>query len=130
MKRMVALFMALMLMMAICPIGTAETTAWDGEISKVILTYATTGVQAPDMEKVQEAVNEMTRRDIGVEVEFMPISIFQLGATVPTKVISGETIDIFMMAFTGTSIYEQMNLLLPIMPTIYHLKRSSSDSCR
>ena len=114
MKRMVALFMALMLMMAICPIGTAETTAWDGEISKVILTYATTGVQAPDMEKVQEAVNEMTRRDIGVEVEFMPISIFQLGATVPTKVISGETIDIFMMAFTGTSIYEQMNLLLPL----------------
>ena len=114
MKRMVALLMTLMLMMAICPIGTAETTAWDGEISKVILTYATPGVQAPDMEKVQEAVNEMARRDIGVEVEFMPISIFQLGATVPTKVISGETIDIFMMAFTGTSIYEQMNLLLPL----------------
>lgn len=85
-----------------------------GEVKKIILTYATPGVEAPDMLEVQEALNEMTRRDIGVEVEFMPISIFELGSTVPTKVIAGEQIDVFMMAFTGTKIYEQMNLLMPL----------------
>ncbi len=84
------------------------------EIKKVVLTYATPGAQAPDMEEVQEYINEISREKIGVEVEFLPISVFELGSTVPTKVISGERIDIFMMAFTGTKIYEDMNLLLPL----------------
>ncbi len=84
------------------------------EVKKIILTYATAGVEPTDMLEVQDALNEMTRRDIGVEVEFLPISIFELGSTVPTKVIAGEQIDVFMMAFTGTKIYEQMNLLTPL----------------
>ncbi len=85
-----------------------------GEVKKIILTYATAGVEPTDMLEVQEALNEMTRRDIGVEVEFLPLSVFELGSTVPTKVIAGEQIDVFMMAFTGTKIYEQMNLLMPL----------------
>ena len=108
MKKLLALVLALMLTLGTLAFASAE------EYPQVILTYATPGVQAPDMQMVEDAINERARRDIGVEVKFLPISIFQLASTVPTKVISGETIDIFLMAFTGTSIYEQMNLLLPL----------------
>jgi len=84
------------------------------EIKKIVLTYATTGVEAPDMLLVQEEINKISRDAIGVEVEFMPISIFELASTVPTKVLGGEQIDIFMMAFTGNKLYEDMNLLEPL----------------
>lgn len=132
MKKLIALLLATVMvlsMFAACgtepndePDGSqnGETasgeTAGNGtpEVKKIIMTYATAGVEPPDLPKIQAAINEMTIRDIGVEVEFMPISVFELASTVPTKVISGEQIDIFMMAFTGTSIYEQMNLLLPL----------------
>ncbi len=86
----------------------------DKPLPKIIMTFATAGVEPPDLPLVEEKLNEMTRRDIGVEVEFLPISVFELASTVPTKVIGGEQIDVFMMAFTGNKIYEQMNLLNPI----------------
>lgn len=98
------------------PSGSAQPgdTSNPGEVKKIIFTYATPGVEPTDMRKVQDKLNEMTVRDIGVEVEFLPISVFELASTVPNKVIAGEQIDVFAMLFTGSKIFQNMNLLQPL----------------
>lgn len=53
-----------------------ETTQgeWTGEVDHVIMTYLTLGNTPADLQVVQDAVNEITAKKIGVEVEFKAIS--------------------------------------------------------
>lgn len=94
--------------------GTEGNNVWEGEVSKIIMTYPTGGVEPTDMRLVQDAINELTTKEIGVEVELKPVSIFELPSTCPMWIGGGEQLDLMAVAFTGLQPYIQQNMIEPI----------------
>lgn len=64
---------------------------------KVVYAYATfNNIPASDvLDTVEEAINKITRDKINVEVELLPISIFEYSSSVSLSLQGGEQIDIF-----------------------------------
>lgn len=87
---------------------------WDGEVSKIIMTYATGGVEPADIRLVQDAINEISMEEVGVEVEFKPVSIFDMPSTCPMWIGGGEQIDLMLVAFTGLMPYVSQNMIEPL----------------
>ncbi len=87
---------------------------WEGEVSKIIMTYPTSGVEPTDMRLVQDAINEITTAEIGVEVELKPVSIYELPSTCPMWIGGGEQLDLMAVAFTGLQPYILQNMIEPI----------------
>lgn len=101
--------------------GTAEADSrydadgnWTGETSHIVMTLITAGTDPVDMQKVQDAVNEISVKRIGVEVEFKPVSVFDAPSQVPMWIGAGEQIDLMACAFTGISPYIDMNMIEPL----------------
>ena len=57
------------------PAAEAAAPADNGEVKKIIVTWVHYAGVGSDMQAVTDAVNEITIPEIGVEVEFMPMSI-------------------------------------------------------
>ena len=87
---------------------------WTGETSHIVMTLITAGTDPVDMQKVQDAVNEISVKKIGVEVEFKPVSVFDAPSQVPMWIGAGEQIDLMACAFTGISPYIDMNMIEPL----------------
>ncbi|MCD8067520.1 MAG: ABC transporter substrate-binding protein, partial [Lachnospiraceae bacterium] len=87
---------------------------WIGETSHIIMTLITGGTDPVDMLLVQDAVNELSIPKAGVEVEFRPVSVFDISSSVSMWLAAGEQIDLLACAFTGLSSFISMNMLLPI----------------
>ncbi len=110
MKRLVAFFFVLVMTVMVFSGSIAEANA-----DKIIVTFLTTGVTPQDLNKVQDAVNEITIPEINVEVEFKPLSI---GATFSgiysTWIASGEVMDLMMIAFQDLSSYVKTGAIEPL----------------
>ncbi len=94
--------------------AAGNSGVWEGEVSKIIMTYPTAGVEPADMLLVQDAINEITTKEIGVEVELKPVSIFELPSTCPMWIGGGEQLDLMAVAFTGLQPYILQNMIEPI----------------
>lgn len=77
----------------------------NGETSHIIMTYLTLGMTPPDLQMVQDAVNEISVPEIGVEVEFKPIAIPDTFSNYSMWIGSGEQIDLMCIAFQGLNNY-------------------------
>ena len=89
--RFVSLVLALALALSVCSFSAAD--GYD----KVVFAYATFN-NIPTNEvraTVEEAVNAITREKIGVEVELMPISIWDYSSTVSRGLQGNDKIDVF-----------------------------------
>lgn len=87
---------------------------WQGEVTKIIMTFPTTGVEPPDLGLVQDAVNEISVQKIGVEVELKPVSVFELSSQCPMWIGGGEQIDLMCVAFTGIQPYIDQSMIEPM----------------
>lgn len=87
---------------------------WTGETSHIIMTLITAGTDPVDMLKIQDAVNEISVKKIGVEVEFKPVSVFEAPSQVPMWIGAGEQIDLMACAFTGLSPFIDLNMIEPM----------------
>lgn len=87
---------------------------WTGEVDHIIVTYMTLGVTPADLEAVQAAVNERTVKEIGVEVEFRPVSAFDAFALFPTWISTGERIDLMMPLLQDLRTYVDQGLVEPV----------------
>ncbi len=77
--------------------GTSETSSGPVTYDKVVYAYATFN-NIPTEETlagVEEAINVITREKIGVEVDLMPISIWDYSSQVSLALQGGEKIDVF-----------------------------------
>lgn len=86
----------------------------NGETDHIVMTLITGGTDPVDMQKVQDAVNEISVKKIGVEVEFKPVSVFDAPSQVPMWIGAGEQIDLMACAFTGLSPFIDMNMIEPL----------------
>jgi len=89
--RFVSLVLALVLALSVCSFSVAD--GYD----KVVFSYATFN-NIPTNEvraSLEEAINAITREKIGVEVELMPISIWEYSSAVSRGLQGGDQIDVF-----------------------------------
>ncbi|WP_181899184.1 ABC transporter substrate-binding protein [Lachnotalea glycerini] len=84
------------------------------ETAHIVMTYLTAGNTPADLLKVQDAVNEITKEKINVEVEFKAISIPETFSQFSLWITSGEQIDLMMNAFQGVSNYVNSASLEPL----------------
>lgn len=66
----------------------------DGEAYHMVLEVITYGYDDPDLQLVQDAVNEITVPEIGVEVEFLTVPIADMATKLGLLVSGGEQIDL------------------------------------
>ena len=107
-KRIVCLMLAL----ALC-LSMALAHA-DGTPDHIIVAYLTLGTTPPDLEKVQEAVNERTIPEINVEVELKAVSAYDAFALFPTWLATGERLDLMLPLLQNFRSYVDQGLLLPL----------------
>ena len=89
--RFVSLVLALVLALSVCSFSAAD--GYD----KVVFSYATFN-NIPTNEvraSLEEAINAITREKIGVEVELMPVSIWEYSSAVSRGLQGGDQIDVF-----------------------------------
>ncbi len=93
---------------------TAENGEWTGEVSKIIVTYLTLGTTPTDLQIVQDAVNEISVKKIGVEVEFKPVSAYDAFSQFPLWLGTGEQIDLMMPIMQDLNSYVSQGLVQPL----------------
>ena len=89
--RFVSLMLAIVMALSVCGFSAAEG------YEKVVFSYATFN-NIPTNEvraSVEEAINAITREKIGVEVELMPISIWEYSSAVSRGLQGQDKIDVF-----------------------------------
>lgn len=101
MKRVLAALAAAAIALGLTACGgggeTSGTGNGEGEYDQVVYAYATfNNIPATeDLAPVQEAINEITREKIGVEVTLMPISVADYTSKVSLSLQGGEKIDVY-----------------------------------
>ncbi len=93
---------------------TAENDEWTGEVSHIIMTYLTLGTTPADLQLVQDAVNEISVKKIGVEVELKPVSAYDAFSQFPLWIGTGEQIDLMMPLMQDLNTYVSQGLVLPL----------------
>lgn len=94
--------------------GSADTGAWTGDVSHIIVTYLTLGNTPADLQKVQDALNERTVKEIGVEVEFKAVSAFDAMSSFTTWLATGEQIDLMFPLMQSITGFINQGLIDPI----------------
>lgn len=113
MKKRIAFGMATALT-ATTLFGTVPVAA-EEEPYKMVMEIINYGFDDPDLLKVQDAVNEITVPEIGVEVEFMTVPIAEMGSKLGLLVSGGQQIDLVCAGLlTNPSILVSDGLLQPI----------------
>ena len=113
-KKIASILLALVLCLAILPAGAETAAEWTGEVDHVIMTYLTLGVTPPDLQMVQDALNERTVKEIGVEVDIKPISAYDSISQFPTWISTGERIDLMFPILVSVKTYKDMGLIDPL----------------
>ena len=93
---------------------TTAAEAEDGEVKHIIVTWVHYAGVGADMQAVTDAVNEITVPEIGVEVEFMPMSINDTMTKYSTYIASGERMDCMLLLFQDPLQYYNNGSLEPL----------------
>lgn len=96
------------------PAAEAAAPADNGEVKKIIVTWVHYAGVGSDMQAVTDAVNEITIPEIGVEVEFMPMSINDTMTKYSTYIASGERMDCMLLLFQDPLQYYNNGSLEPL----------------
>ena len=92
--------------------GTAQA---DGETYKMVMEIITYGFDDPDLQMVQDAVNEISVPEIGVEVQFLTVPIGEMATKLGLMVSGNEQMDLVCAGLLTTpSNLASEGLLTPI----------------
>lgn len=98
-----------------------KTKASSDEIVEIIWQYPTTGNLGSGFQDMEDALNEMMERDIGVHVTFEPTGLMDSQQNAMLMVSAGEQLDICLTAFTSIGPLVSGNLIVPLdnLVTVY-----------
>lgn len=88
----------------------------NGEITEIIWQYPTTmdTTSSEGFANMENALNEMMEKDIGVHVTFEPVGLMDAQNDAILKVSAGEQLDIMLSAFTSIGNVVEKGLILPL----------------
>lgn len=81
--------------------GSTEPQQPQGDPTEIVMTYITLGQVPADLQMIEDAVNEISIREINVKVTLFPIAIFELASQPSLMISSGEKLDLLLL-FLGT----------------------------
>lgn len=117
-KRIISILLAVLALvsLAACTGSNDPATTPDdpAEVDHIIVTYLTLGTTPADLQKVQDAVNEMTIDEINVEVEFKPVSAYDAFSLFPTWLATGERVDLMIPLLQDLRSYVDQGLIEPL----------------
>lgn len=105
-----------------CSSSTPDTTSPQSEDapseesanpSHIRMAFLYIGEEPADLQMVQDAVNKISIDEINVEVEFVPISLFQYGDQLNLMISGGEQLDV-AAAFPSLSVLYSKGQLMPL----------------
>lgn len=98
--------------------GVEETGASDGdgngEITEIVWQYPAWGEVSQGFYAMEDAVNKMTEKDIGIHITFDPTGLQESQNDAILKVSSGEPLDICLTAFTSPGPLVDKGLIIPL----------------
>ncbi len=118
-KRILAtsLFCALTGLVLWCCAGASgqETESGKKEIRHIVMTYQTMeGSRLEHLDKVLEAVNAISREEIGVEVELLQVDAVTAGQNYPLWITQGKRMDLMVINYQDIRTYVEQSMLLPL----------------
>ena len=93
---------------------TPTTGADSGEITNIIWQYPAPSEVGPGFQDMEDALNEMMEKDIGVHVTFEPVGLMESQKNATLMVSSGEQLDICLTAFTSVGPLVDSGLIHPL----------------
>ena len=84
----------------------------------IVVTYLTLGQTPADLQEIQDALNERSVKDIGVEVEFKPVSAYDAMSQFTTWLATGERYDLMMPLLQDLNTYKEQGLIQPLTDLI------------
>ena len=99
--------------MAAMPVSASERV-WEGEVSHIVIPYLTLGQTPADLPEVQDALNERSVKEIGVEVELKPVSAYDAMSQFTTWIATGERYDLMFPLMQDLNNYIDQGLIEPL----------------
>lgn len=84
----------------------------------IVVTYLTTGATPADLPLVQDTLNERTTKEIGVEVELKPVSVYDAISQFTTWLGTGERFDLMFPLLQDLNGYVNQGLIDPLTDLI------------
>ncbi len=95
--------------------GESSGESASGDIVNIIWQYPTTmDAKAEGFQRMEDAMNEMMEKDIGVNVTFEPVGLIESQNDAVLMVSSGEQLDVMLSAFTSVGNVVSKGLILPL----------------
>lgn len=106
---------AMMLALSVLPFaGNLCVQAEEQEIVEIVWQYPTDGNIGTGFQDVEDALNEMLERDIGVHVTFEPVGLGESQQTAQLMIAAGEQLDLCLTAFTSLNPLVDGGYILPL----------------
>lgn len=94
--------------------GYVVNAAEEQEIVEIFWQYPAASEVTEAFYRMEDALNEMMERDIGVHVTFLPCDLTQSQQEATLMVSSGEQLDVALTAFTSVGHLVEKGLVLPL----------------
>ena len=111
-KRTAALLMSAVMagsLMSFIPVQAEEQ-----EIVEIFWQFPSQSEVGEGFYRMEDALNEMMEKDIGVHVTFVPTGLMESQQDATLMISSGEQLDVCMTAFTSLSALVEKGLILPL----------------
>lgn len=99
------------------------------EIVKIVWQYPTAGELGPGFQDVEDALNEMLEKDIGVHVTLEPCSLDKSQQEASLAISSGEQVDIINTAFTGVGSIVDSELIIALDDLLASYGEDITEQC-
>jgi putative aldouronate transport system substrate-binding protein len=110
------------------PTAAADASADDsGEITEIIWQYPTPGDLGSGFQEMEDALNAMMEKDIGVHVTFEPVGLMESQNDATLMVSSGEQLDICLTAFKSVGPLVDSGLIHPLDELLANNGKELSD---
>ena len=98
--------------------ASGSETVPDGssdDVYQLVMEYVYPGTLKPDIQMVQDAINDISREKIGVEVTIYPVTLPESMTQMSLMITSGEQVDLVIGSrFSGFLQYVSNNLVIPL----------------
>lgn len=98
--------------------GGSDSVKESSEPDKITFAFFCNVVIPEDMDKVEEAINKITRDKINVEIELLPMSLSTYDQQINLMISSGEKLDLFNMFGTQFAVDVTQNKLSAMDPEL------------
>jgi putative aldouronate transport system substrate-binding protein len=109
--------------------NTQNTTASGGNVTEIVWQYPSPGDLGSGFQDMENALNAMMERDIGVRVRFEPAGLMETQQKAILMVSAGEQLDISMTAFTSIGPLVDSGLILPLDDLLVKFGQDIINQC-